>query len=178
MRKNWQLFRWAGLLTVVAVSGALSSFARASQPAGSADATGSESEAQVRTLMAQLTDAYNRSDASGVSTRFTADGDMITGAGEHLASPAEIDKFLSGLMEKLPKGTRFLATVTNVRFAGPDVAVVTSEGGWLYPDQTAISDKNQGLQSVVAIRREGDWRIVLFQRTRKDPTLNAPPAPK
>jgi uncharacterized protein (TIGR02246 family) len=74
---------------------------------------------------------------------------------------------LSRLLGKLPKGTRFIATVTDVRFADHDTVVLTSEGGWLYPGESAVSDKNQGIQTLVALRHKGTWRALLFQRTRR-----------
>jgi uncharacterized protein (TIGR02246 family) len=133
------------------------------------DASAAAAEADLRGLITRMTDSYNRGDAHGVAAMYTPDGDLITGTGDHLAGPAEIESFLSNLVMTLPKGTRFIARVTDIRFAGPDVALVTSDGGWLYPGEANVSEKNQGLQSVVALRRDGTWRVVLFQRTRITP---------
>jgi uncharacterized protein (TIGR02246 family) len=132
-------------------------------------AIGQSDEAAVRELQTQMIDAYNRGDTEAVSAMFAPDGDMITGAADHLKDPAEIGKYLSGLLVKLPKGTRFIASVANVRFAGPDVAVLTSNGGWLHPGETTVAEKNHGIQSLVAVRQNGTWRAILFQRTRKTP---------
>jgi uncharacterized protein (TIGR02246 family) len=71
-------------------------------------------------LLAQLTDAFNRGDARGASAAFTPNGNLITGDGTLVEDAAEIERFLSELQAKLPKGTQFIATVTDVRFAGPE----------------------------------------------------------
>lgn len=171
MKKHLRALQLAALLVVGVLSFGFNP-AQTFRSSPAKDAVGSTRAAPIRALLAQLTDAYNRGDASGFSASFTSDGDMITGAGDHLANPAEIESFLSQLIAKQPKGTKFNATATNVRFVRPDIAVLTFDGGWLYPGETAISAKSQGIQSIVAVRDKGVWRIVLFQRTRIDPSLN------
>jgi uncharacterized protein (TIGR02246 family) len=171
MRKHRRALAWAGFLAVVSLASAVSSRVRA-EPEGSSIGA---REAPIRALLARLTDSFNRGDVSGVSAAFTPDSGLITGDGTLVTSAPAIERFLSELQAKLPKGTQFMATVTNVRFEGPDVAVLTSEGGWLFPGETAIADKNQGIQSLVALRHQGTWKVALFQRTRRVPP---PPAAK
>jgi uncharacterized protein (TIGR02246 family) len=142
----------------------------ATQPPSSREA----SEASVRALHTQMIEAYNRGDAAGAASAFAAEGTLVTGDATRYVTPSEIERYLSRLLAKLPKGTLFIATVTNVRFAGRDTVVLTSEGGWLYPGERTVSDKNQGIQTLVALRHKGVWRALLFQRTRKPasgPTL-------
>jgi uncharacterized protein (TIGR02246 family) len=158
----------------------MSSSTRAADSAPSGNAAQDTSareraEAPVRALLNEMFAAYNRGDVTGASAGFAPDGDLIAGDGTLVSTRAAIERFLSDLHTKLPKGTQFVTMVTNVRFAGPDVAVLTTEGGWRFPEETAVSDKNRGIQSAVAVRQKGTWRVVLFQRTRK---LPAAPAPK
>jgi uncharacterized protein (TIGR02246 family) len=167
---------WTPLVTVVTISFVcIGSSTRAadSAPLGTVaqDRSARETaQAPVRALLNELVAAYNRGDLSGASALFAPDGDMIAGDGTLVSTRAAIERFLSDLHAKLPKGTQFVAAITNVRFAGPDVAVVTTEGGWQFPDETAVSAKNRGIQSAVAVRQNGTWRVVLFQRTRIIPT--------
>ncbi len=155
MSKHHRIPIWAGLLAAVTISLAHSS------------APGDNSEAPVRALVNQMFEAYNRGDVSGASARFAPDGDMVAGDGTVVSTRAGIERFLSDLRAQLPNGTQFIATITNVRFAGPDVAIVMTDGGWRFPDEKEISDKNRGTQVAVAIRQKGEWSIALFQRTRK-----------
>ena len=163
MSKDFRILIWLLRVMVIAVS--LSSFNLASAigPTFSQDA----SEAPIRALHNQIIDAYNRGDAAGAAYAFAAEGTLVTGDATRYVTPPEIERYLSRLIAKLPKGTLFVATVTDVRFAGHDTVVLTSEGGWLYPGESAVSDKNQGIQTLVALRRKGAWRAVLFQRTRR-----------
>jgi uncharacterized protein (TIGR02246 family) len=137
--------------------------------------SGEAREAPIRALYTQLIEAYNRGDATGAAASFAPDGALITGDATRYVTRAEIERYLFRLLAKLPKGTQFIATITDVRFAGSDIAVLTSEGGWLFPGESAISDKNQGIQTLVARKDKGTWRTVLFQRTRRPAP---PPAAK
>jgi uncharacterized protein (TIGR02246 family) len=140
----------------------------------SAGVTADTDEAAVRGLFARLLDTYNRGDARATAAMFTEDGDLISGTGDHLVGHAQIEKFLANLVATLAKGTKFIGQVTSVRFAGSDVAVLTADGGWLYPGDSSISEKNRGLQTMVAFRRGGRWHVVHFQRTRIAPPPAAP----
>lgn len=176
MRTHHRYSIWAPLVTVVTISFVcMGSSPRAADCAPSGNVAQDRSaretaEAPVRALLNELVAAYNRGDLSGASALFAPDGDMIAGDGTLVSTRAAIERFLSDLHAKLPKGTQFVAAITNVRFAGPDVAVLTTEGGWQFPDETAVSAKNKGIQSAVAMRQNGTWRVVLFQRTRIIPT--------
>ena len=163
MRKYFRILIWLRRVIVIAFSLASFNSAWAVEPSLSQEAR----EAPIRALHTQMIEAYNRGDATGASSAFAPDGALITGDGTRLVSPPEIERYLSGLLAKLPKGTRFIATVTDVRFVGRDIVVLTSEGGWLYPGESAVSDKNQGIQTLVTLRYKGMWRAVLFQRTRR-----------
>jgi len=178
MRKNRRTLQWAALFAVAALSFPCLSSAQDAAPSSltnsGRDGSRDTKAEPIRALLAQMTEAFNRGDVIGASASFTPDGEMITGDGTRIVSPVEIEHFLSQLLTKLPKGTQFVATVTNVSFARPDVAVLSSEGGWLFPGETMISDKNQGVQSLIALKQKGTWHVVLFQRTRKQATLPAP----
>lgn len=71
----------------------------------------------IRALHTQIIEAYNHGDAAGASGGFAPDGSLITGDATRYVTPPEIEPYLSRLLEKLPRGTRFVATVTDVRFA-------------------------------------------------------------
>jgi uncharacterized protein (TIGR02246 family) len=137
--------------------------------------SGDPKEAAIQQLSARMAEAYNKGDVSGVAANFTPDGHLISGDGTHLHTPAGIEHYLAELRAKLPKGTRFVITaITDVRFPTPDVAVVTSEDGWLFPGETTSAEKNKGIQSLVAVWREGTWRVVLVERTWRCPPQRLP----
>jgi uncharacterized protein (TIGR02246 family) len=148
----------------------MATFAFLSSAQAADTSSGDPKETAIRELSARMAAAYNNGDVSGVAANFTPNGHLISGDGTHLHTPAGIEHYLAELRAKLPKGTRFVITaVTDVRFPTPDVAVVTSEDGWLFPGETTSSEKNKGIQSLVAVWREGTWRVVLVERTWRCP---------
>lgn len=148
----------------------MATFAFLSSAQAADTSSGDPKETAIRELSARMAAAYNNGDVSGVAANFTPNGHLISGDGTHLHTPAGIEHYLAELRGKLPKGTRFVITaVTDVRFPTPDVAVVTSEDGWLFPGETTSSDKNKGIQSLVAVWHEGNWRVVLQERTWRCP---------
>src|SRR5436190_22447184 len=108
-------------------------FVRSAQAADTS--SGDPKQTAIRELSARMTETYNNGDVSEVASNFTPDGQLISGDGTHLHTPADIEHYLAELRAKLPKGTRFVITaVTDVRFPTPDVAVVTSVlGDGLHP---------------------------------------------
>src|SRR5215475_2604552 len=115
MNKNRRTLPLCGLLIVVAFS--LVSF----DPARAAKSFPSEEdrEAPIRALYNQMVEAYNRGDATGVAAVFVSEGAMISGDANRYITPPEIERFMSALIARLPKGTKFISTVIDVRFAGP-----------------------------------------------------------
>lgn len=157
------------IIAVVAVALSIDLAQAADTPSGDSN------DAAIRELSARMAEAYNNGDVSGIAANFTPDGHLISGDGTHLHTPAGIEHYLAELRAKLPKGTRFVITgVTDVRFPTPDVAVITSEDGWLFPGETTSAEKNKGIQSLVAVRHEGIWRVVLLQRTWRCPPQRLP----
>jgi uncharacterized protein (TIGR02246 family) len=118
--------RWTGLL-VISVMVVLSSVNTARAAAGQTRDT------PIRALHDAMIEAYNHGDATGAAAGFASGGALVTGDATRYVTPPEIERYLSRLLSTLPKGTRFLATITDVQMIGPDIAVLASEGGWLCP---------------------------------------------
>src|SRR5262245_52925142 len=126
-------------------------------------------EAALRSLLAQMIEAWDRGDSAGLAAAFTEDGELVAGDGTLTSGRAEIERYFAELLTRLPKGTRFSAPVTGVRLVAGDVAVVCSGGGFLLPGDTEVTAERRGIQFLVAVRDRGAWRAALFQRTRIPP---------
>ena len=168
------------MVTVIASSLAAVTSERviqAQQPntrAAAESTTGSQDqskEAPVRELLTQMIDAWNHSDPARIAAAFTSDGHLIAGDCTHVSKPAEIEHYFGHLLTKLPNGTTFTSTVINVQFPTPDIGILMSDGGFLYPGETTVAPERQGILSIVATRdRDGAaWHAVLVQRTRRIP---------
>jgi uncharacterized protein (TIGR02246 family) len=59
--------------------------------------------------------------------------------------------------------------VTNIRFLTPDVALVHATGGTIMAGKTAPSAERASIQTLVATKREGEWRFTAFHNNRVRP---------
>jgi uncharacterized protein (TIGR02246 family) len=120
----------------------------------------------VRFLPAQVSDAWNKGDGQEVADTFTEHGVLVSSDGTYCDGRAEIDRYLSRLFATHLRGSRFAAKVISVRFLGPDVAFMRLEGDFWMAGAMEPAAERRAVQSLVAVRDAGRWRVALFQATR------------
>jgi uncharacterized protein (TIGR02246 family) len=123
-------------------------------------------EAAVRGLYQQLMDGWNRGSGDAFGAVFTEDGDLVAFDGTHFVGRKEIAPFHQQLFDKWMKGTRLVGQVNYVRFLSPDVAMMHAVGGTVMPGKTEPSPERDSIQTLVATRQGGEWRLTAFQNTR------------
>ena len=126
-------------------------------------------ESAVRGLYQQLMDGWNRGSGDAFAAVFTQDGDLVAFDGTHFNGRKEIAPFHQQLFDKWLKGTRLVGQVKDVRFLSPDVAVMHAVGGTVMPGKTEPSPERDSIQTLVATRQGGEWRLAAFQNTRLHP---------
>jgi uncharacterized protein (TIGR02246 family) len=138
-----------------------------SQHRVSATTRRSTDEAAVRGLYRQFMDAWAQGNGAGLAAVFTQDGDLVGFDGTHLKGRQEIAPFQQRLFDKWLKGTRLVGEVTDVRFLGPDVALMHAVSGTVMRGKHAPAPERDSIQTLIATREEGDdWRLAAFQNTR------------
>jgi uncharacterized protein (TIGR02246 family) len=136
---------------------------------GERAANRSADEAAVRDLYRRLLDGWNRGSGVAFAAPFAEDGDLVAFDGTHFKGREEISSFHQQLFDRWMKGTRLVGEVRDVRFLGPDVAVVHAVGSTVMRGKTEASPERASIQTLVA-KREGDgWRLAAFQNTRVRP---------
>jgi hypothetical protein len=58
---------------------------------------------------------------------------------------------------------------SSVRFLGPDVALMHAVGGTVMRGKSVPSPERDSIQTLVATKRAGEWRLAAFQNTRVRP---------
>src|ERR671917_2199419 len=139
------------------------------QPDHHATTTNPADEAAVRDLYQQLMDGWNRSSGEAFAAVFSEDGDLVAFDGTHFRGRKEIAPFHQQLFEKWLKGTRLVGEVRDVRFLGPDVALMHAVGSTVMRGKSEPSPERDSIQTLVATREGGQWRIAAFQNTRVRP---------
>ena len=67
------------------------------------------------------------------------------------------------------KGTRLVGEMESVRFLSPDVALMHALGGTVMRGKSRPAPERDSIQTLVAIKRNGEWRLAAFQNTRVRP---------
>jgi uncharacterized protein (TIGR02246 family) len=123
-------------------------------------------EAAVRGLYQQLMDGWNRGSGADFAAAFMEDGDLVAFDGTHFEGRGEIAPFHQELFDKWMKGTRLVGQVKDVRFLSPDIALMHAVGGTVVRGKSEPSPERDSIQTLVAIRQDGEWRLAAFQNTR------------
>jgi uncharacterized protein (TIGR02246 family) len=123
-------------------------------------------EAAVRVLYRELMEGWNRGSGEAFAAVFTDDGDLVGFDGTHLKGRAEIATFHQELFDKWMKGTRLVGQVKDVRFLSSDVALMHTVGSTVMRGKTEPAPERDSIQTLVATRQSGEWRLAAFQNTR------------
>jgi uncharacterized protein (TIGR02246 family) len=130
-------------------------------PAGPASPTYQE---EVRRLHRDLLDRWNRRDAAGLASLFTDDGNLVGFDGSQINGRAEIAAHLSPIFADHPTAA-YVAIVRGVRLLGPEVAVLRAVVGMVPPGKADLNPAVNAIQTLVAARRDGRWRVEVFHNT-------------
>ena len=125
--------------------------------------TGTAAETAVRELYRLLLTAWNERDADGFAKLFADDGAMVGFDGSQVAG-AQAAAHLGPIFADHPTAA-YVARVEDVRPVGADGMLLRAIAGMIPPDGSGLSPERNTIQSVLAEKHEGGWRIVLFQNT-------------
>src|ERR671913_1065618 len=123
-------------------------------------------EEAVRNLYRELMDGWNRGSGEAFAAVFTKDGDLVAFDGTHFEGRAEIALFHQELFDKWLKDTRLVGRVKDVRFLSSDVAVMHAVGSTVMRGKTEPAPERDSIQTLIATRQSGEWRLAAFQNTR------------
>lgn len=124
---------------------------------------------QIRRLYLALMDGWNAGSGVAFAAPFADEADFIAFDGARFHGRDEIARFHEPLFKTHLKGTRLVGDVTDLRFVGPDVAVMHAYGGTVMRGKREPAPERDSLQTMVAVRREDRWQLVAFQNTRVRP---------
>ena len=138
----------------------------------------SRDEAAIRALEARQPEAWNKHDAKAYADLFTANGDCVNVVGWWWKGRAEIEKKLTDAYVYVFKESTLTVTNVDVRFLTSDVAVAhvrwTMTGA---RTPAGIPVPQQGIQTHVLQKQNGQWLIAAFQNTNSVPEMPFPKGP-
>jgi uncharacterized protein (TIGR02246 family) len=129
----------------------------------------SSDAAAVRALYAQLMDGWNAGSGEAFAAPFADKCDFVAFDGTRFSGREAIARFHEPLFKTHLKGTRLAGDVTDVRWLSPTVALMHARGGTIPRGRTRPAPERDSVQTLVAARVDGAWRLVAFQNTRVRP---------
>lgn len=132
------------------------------------DAVGTD-ETSIRALYWRTMDGWNTGSGAAFAAAWAEDGCLVGFDGTQFMGRAAIAQFHDPLLKTHLKGTRLVGDVTDVVFPAPDVAVFHARGGTIMPSGSKPTPERDSIQTLVAVRRAGEWQLLAFQNTRVRP---------
>ncbi len=121
-------------------------------------------DATIAALYRRLLDSWNRRDASAFAALFDDEGQSIGFDGSPMGGRDEIATTLGQIFADHVTA-RYVARIRDIRFLAPDVALLRAVVGMIPPGQADINPAVNAMQTTVAVRHAGEWRIALLQNT-------------
>jgi uncharacterized protein (TIGR02246 family) len=124
----------------------------------------STDETEVRALYQQLLKGWNERSADDMAEPFAEDGELIGFDGTQIFGRAEIISHLQEIFDNHLTPS-FVHKVRSMRFLGPEVAVLRAVAGMVPHGKSDLDPNLNTHHTLIAVKSEDKWRIVLFQNT-------------
>lgn len=125
----------------------------------------SDTEEALTCLYEDLLAAWNRRDAAGIASLYSARGSQVGFDGSVANGPHEIEAHLAPIFANHPTAA-FVGKVREVRALGRDAALLRAIAGMIPPGRNDINPEANSIQTLVAARdAEGRWRVEMFHNT-------------
>ena len=121
-------------------------------------------EAAVRELYRQILETWNKRNARDYALLFASDGSLVGFDGSQVNGQLDIGAHLTEVFMH-HQTPRYVSIVSEARMLGTDVALLRASAGLVPPERDDIDPALNAIQSMVAVRRGGTWKIALFQNT-------------
>ena len=125
----------------------------------------SEIEDEVRALYKRLLERWNARDAAGMAALFAETGNIVGFDGTPIDGRAAVESHLGTIFATFPTPP-FIGKVREVRELGAGTVLLRAVAGMIpSAAQPDINPALNAIQTLVASRRDGQWRIELFHNT-------------
>lgn len=128
-------------------------------------------ERLLRERVHQMFECWNRGDGHAYAAFYTEDSDYVAFDGRQLKGRQANAELHQALFDGFfLRGSRIEGDVDSVRFVSPDVAIVHSSGAVVLRWQSKPAPGRRSIQTLVAVKHDGDWKFAAFHNTRIQPT--------
>ncbi len=121
-------------------------------------------EQEIRALYRELLSAWNRRDAVGFASLFAEDSLVIGFDGSQMTGSEEIRTTLVNIFASHSTAS-YVFIVRRLRLLDLGIAALEAAAGMVPPGDDDINPAVNAIQTLVASKKRGQWRIELFQNT-------------
>jgi uncharacterized protein (TIGR02246 family) len=124
----------------------------------------SADEAAVRELYRRLLDGWNERDATKFAAPFAVDGYVVGFDGSQMDGQREIAATIGQIFADHMTAS-YVGKIKAVRFLMAEVAILRAVAGLVPRGQSDLNPNTNAVQTLVAMKDDGAWRVALFQNT-------------
>jgi uncharacterized protein (TIGR02246 family) len=117
-----------------------------------------------RELYARLLDAWDKRNARDFALLFASEGNLVGFDGTQVNGQLEVGAHLTEIFTH-HQTPRYVSIVREVRLLAADVSVLRANTGLVPPGKDDIDPALNAVQSMVAVKKGGNWKIALLQNT-------------
>jgi len=126
--------------------------------------SGKSEETEVRLLHQELLKAWNEKNARKMADLMAENGNLVGFDGSQIDGRQQVESVLGKIFADHPTAA-YVAIVREVRLLSSDVALLRAVAGMVPPGQSDINPAVNAVQSLIAAKEQGRWRIALFHNT-------------
>jgi uncharacterized protein (TIGR02246 family) len=117
---------------------------------------GEKAAALTATLRARA--AWDDNDSEAFADLFVENGSIVF-EDDQLTNRDAIRAYLRDAFAGKFRGTRVIQDPIEIKILAPDIAVVITEGGVLYGEETGVPADRTVRATWISVLREGEWRL-------------------
>lgn len=121
-------------------------------------------EDKVLALYKELLNQWNEKQGQGMANLFTDDGSMVGFDGSQVNTLKDIEAHLTPIFAQYPTA-RFIHIIREIRQLSADTAMVRANVGMVPRGYSDINPAVNAVQTMIAVKKGGDWKVAMFQNT-------------
>lgn len=121
-------------------------------------------EVTLQALYRAVLAAWNADDADAFAAPFADDGQVVGFDGSEITGRASIAEQMAAIFADHATGS-YVGIVRSVRPLGRDAALLRAVSGVVPAGESDLKPELNAIQSLVAERRDGHWKIILYHNT-------------
>ena len=119
---------------------------------------------EIEHLHSELLTFWNKQNAKGMASLIADNGNLIGFDGSQMKGQSEIETELGQIFANHKTAT-YVWKVKEIRLLNSEVGLLIAFVGMIQPGKKEINPSTNAVQSLIAVKQAGVWKISLFQNT-------------